>query len=79
MINDALDEFFPTADKEDSGNESESDNSAINRANLEIIAEPGRYFASSPTSVCANVIGATQVSARKLTKSAEDEHSEAYM
>jgi hypothetical protein len=48
-------------------------------AQLEIIAEPGRYFASSPSCVCANVIGATRVSAQKLTKNGDDQAKDAYM
>ena len=43
-----------------------------NHPKLEIIAEPGRYFASSPSSVCAMVIGATRVNVQKLTKNVED-------
>ena len=66
------------------GTESDAEDEIIENApmpipGLEIIAEPGRYFASSPTAVCANVIGATRVSAQKLTKRAEDGQTDAYM
>lgn len=39
---------------------------------VRVIAEPGRFFAASPISLCTNVIHATAVSAEKITKNEED-------
>lgn len=47
--------------------------------NIEIIAEPGRYFASSPVSLCTNLISTTKVSAYRVTKRIEDLNKEGQM
>uniref|UniRef100_A0A915E6C0 ornithine decarboxylase n=1 Tax=Ditylenchus dipsaci TaxID=166011 RepID=A0A915E6C0_9BILA len=63
VIRDALELYFPVTAEE----------------NVEVIAEPGRYFASEPTSVCAAVIGATRVPASKLSTKPEDADRDGYM
>ncbi|KAF7632651.1 hypothetical protein Mgra_00007955 [Meloidogyne graminicola] len=46
---------------------------------VEIIAEPGRYFASAPVSLCANLISVTKVSATRVTKRLEDSNKDGQM
>nr|CAD2176011.1 unnamed protein product [Meloidogyne enterolobii] len=47
--------------------------------NIEIIAEPGRYFASSLVSLCTNLISVTKVSAYRVTKRIKDLNKEGQM
>jgi len=61
-INPALDEYFPPGKD----------------LNLQIEAEPGRFFGSEPVSVVAHVIGATRVPASRITKQKEDEDKDGY-
>uniref|UniRef100_A0A0K0EJD3 ornithine decarboxylase n=1 Tax=Strongyloides stercoralis TaxID=6248 RepID=A0A0K0EJD3_STRER len=46
---------------------------------VKIIAEPGRYFAASPSSVTANVIAKSKVSASRITKNSDDNGKDGYM
>lgn len=46
---------------------------------VKIIAEPGRYFAASPSSVTANVIAKSKVSASRITKNCDDNGKDGYM
>ncbi|KAH7730505.1 ornithine decarboxylase [Aphelenchoides avenae] len=46
---------------------------------VEIIAEPGRFFASAPVSICCNVISATKVPASRITQIEADEGKDGYM
>ncbi|KAF1751460.1 hypothetical protein GCK72_018014 [Caenorhabditis remanei] len=44
-----------------------------------LIAEPGRFFAAGPFSLCANIIHATEVPATKITKDQKDCGDHGYM
>ncbi|KAI1707418.1 pyridoxal-dependent decarboxylase, pyridoxal binding domain-containing protein [Ditylenchus destructor] len=46
---------------------------------VEIIAEPGRFFGSAPVSLVTNVIAATKVPASRITKHSKDDGSEGFM
>ncbi|EYC11972.1 hypothetical protein Y032_0049g1880 [Ancylostoma ceylanicum] len=46
---------------------------------VRLIAEPGRFFAAAPFTLVCNVIHATEVSAEKITKQAEDSEHTGYM
>ncbi|KAI1727086.1 pyridoxal-dependent decarboxylase, pyridoxal binding domain-containing protein [Ditylenchus destructor] len=67
VICDSLNQYFPVG------------STAANGTPVQIIAEPGRYFASAAVSVCATVIGATRVPASKLTAKEEDNSRDGYM
>lgn len=46
---------------------------------VRIIAEPGRYFAASPSSITVNVIAKSKVKASRITKNFEDSGNDGYM
>jgi len=70
VIRRALNDFFPI--KSDMTSEFKSDK-------LEIIAEPGRFFASAAVSLCANIIGKSQVPASRITKRTENDYETGFM
>jgi ornithine decarboxylase len=47
--------------------------------NYEIIAEPGRFFASAPISVTANIISSVKVSANRITNNDSDSNKDGFM
>ncbi|KAI1708256.1 pyridoxal-dependent decarboxylase, pyridoxal binding domain-containing protein [Ditylenchus destructor] len=47
--------------------------------NLEITAEPSRFFSTEPVCVVVHVIGATKVPASRITKKEEDKNKVGYM
>uniref|UniRef100_A0A183C1U3 ornithine decarboxylase n=1 Tax=Globodera pallida TaxID=36090 RepID=A0A183C1U3_GLOPA len=66
VIQNALDDYFPP---NDSGDE----------IFAEIIAEPGRFFGSSPVSLCTNVIAVQSVPASRVTKRPSDDGDQGFM
>jgi len=46
---------------------------------LQIVAEPGRYFAMTPVSLVTHIIGATRVPASRITKKDSDSNKDGYM
>lgn len=46
---------------------------------VRIIAEPGRFFAASQSSITANIIAKSKVSASRITKNVEDNGKDGYM
>uniref|UniRef100_A0A914P7S6 Ornithine decarboxylase n=1 Tax=Panagrolaimus davidi TaxID=227884 RepID=A0A914P7S6_9BILA len=46
--------------------------------NYEIIAEPGRYFATAPVSVTANIVSSVEIKAERITKKPTDSNITAY-
>nr|P49725.1 RecName: Full=Ornithine decarboxylase; Short=ODC [Panagrellus redivivus]CAA57683.1 ornithine decarboxylase [Panagrellus redivivus]CAA65024.1 ornithine decarboxylase [Panagrellus redivivus] len=63
VINPALEELFPLDSCPD----------------VEVIAEPGRYFACAAVSVTTNVIASVKVPASRITEKADDVNRDGYM
>uniref|UniRef100_A0A0N4Z4Q2 ornithine decarboxylase n=1 Tax=Parastrongyloides trichosuri TaxID=131310 RepID=A0A0N4Z4Q2_PARTI len=57
----------------------ELDESFPEECGVRIIAEPGRYFAASPSSVTANVIAKSKVVASRITKNVDDSDKDGFM
>jgi len=65
IIQQALDTYFP--------NSSDFEQNEDNFKDLEIVAEPGRFFAFSSVTLCANIIAKSQVPLSRITKVLDDE------
>ncbi|KAL3078445.1 hypothetical protein niasHT_032461 [Heterodera trifolii] len=66
VIQMALDDYFPLNDN--------AQNDFV-----EIIAEPGRFFGSSPVSLCPNVIAVQRVPSSRVTKTNENAQQDGFM